>query len=59
MQQQWRIRIRGQQRKAIDVALVVQAVIALGRQLDAEKYPKSPDAPSTESAQKSAEELPS
>jgi hypothetical protein len=33
MQQQWRIRVRGQQRKQIDVDLLVQAVIAVGRQL--------------------------
>lgn len=33
MAQQWRIGIRGKQRKDVDVDLLIQAVIALGHQL--------------------------
>jgi hypothetical protein len=33
MGQQWRVRIIGVQREAADIDLLVQAVIALGRQL--------------------------
>lgn len=33
MQEQWRIRIKGDKRKQVDVRLLVQAVIALGKQL--------------------------
>ena len=43
MQQQWRIRIRGKQRKVLDVGLVVQAVIALGQQFGAEARSRASD----------------
>lgn len=33
MAQQWRIGIRGKQRKDVDIDLLIQAVIALGHQL--------------------------
>jgi len=32
MQEQWRIRITGNKRKEVDVNLLIQAVIALGKQ---------------------------
>jgi hypothetical protein len=35
--QQWRLRVRGKQRKEVDVNLLVAAVIALGEQLQAEQ----------------------
>ena len=34
--QQWRVRIKGQQRQEADTALLTQAVVALGKQLRAE-----------------------
>jgi hypothetical protein len=37
MQQQWRLRIRGKQRKQVDAKLLIAAVIALGEQLQAEQ----------------------
>jgi len=36
MAQQWKVRISGEQRKEVDVSLLIQAVIALGRQLRSE-----------------------
>lgn len=42
MQGQWRIRITGKQRKQVNVRLLVQAVIALGKQL-AEEVRSSED----------------
>jgi len=39
MAAQWRIRVRGKQREPVNVDLVVQAVIALGRQLWDEEQP--------------------
>lgn len=47
--QQWRITVKGKRRKTVDVGLIVQAVIALGKQLhdDAAKQAEtSVDAPS-------------
>lgn len=38
MQQQWRIRIKGGQRETVEVDLLIQAVIALGRQLAEEEH---------------------
>lgn len=38
MQEQWRLRVRGKQRKQLDVNLLIQAVIALGEQLAAEEH---------------------
>lgn len=35
--QQWRLRVKGKQRKQINVDLLAAAVIALGEQLTAEK----------------------
>jgi hypothetical protein len=37
MQQQWRLRVRGKQRKPVDAKLLIAAVIALGEQLQAEQ----------------------
>jgi len=37
MGQQWRVRITGVQREVVDIDLLVQAVIALGRQLSKEQ----------------------
>ena len=37
MRQHWRIRIRGKQRKTVDIGLLVQAIVALGRQLAREQ----------------------
>jgi hypothetical protein len=34
--QQWKIRVRGTPRKEVDIALLIQAVVALGRQLGQE-----------------------
>jgi hypothetical protein len=34
--QQWKIRVRGTPRKEVDIALLIQAVVALGRQLQQE-----------------------
>ena len=34
--QQWRVRIKGQHRRELDTALLMQAVIALGKQLQTE-----------------------
>lgn len=34
--QQWRVRIKGKHRQEVDIALLMQAVIALGKQLQAE-----------------------
>ena len=39
--QQWRIRIRGTPRKEVDRALLIQAVIALGKQLQQEAHERS------------------
>lgn len=36
MRQEWRIRITGKQRKGLDKDLLIQALIALGRQLQRE-----------------------
>ena len=36
MTQQWRIRITGKPRKEPDIALLVQAILALGRQMERE-----------------------
>lgn len=49
MQQQWRIRIRGTQRREVDVNLIVQAVLALGRQLrdEARKHAAPESLPAT------------
>ena len=44
MQQQWRIRIRGKKRQQMDSTLLVQAVLALGRQLREEARPAVTDA---------------
>ena len=38
MAQQWRIRIRGNQRKDLDIDMLMQAVIALGQQLRDEQH---------------------
>lgn len=40
MQQQWRIRIHGKQRNQVAISLVVQAVLALGKQLRQEEAAK-------------------
>jgi hypothetical protein len=37
--QQWRIRIKGFHRQEVDKALLIQAVIALGKQLASEATP--------------------
>lgn len=52
MTQQWRIGIRGKQRKDLDLNLLVQAVIALGYQLRDEAAQQQADcpAPDTEEA---------
>jgi hypothetical protein len=34
---EWRVRVTGKQRKDVDTALVIQAVIALGKQLERER----------------------
>jgi hypothetical protein len=34
--QQWRVRIKGKHRQEVDIALLMQAVIALGKQLQTE-----------------------
>jgi hypothetical protein len=34
---EWRIRVRGKQRQPVDMALVVRAVIMLGKQLERER----------------------
>lgn len=45
--QQWRIRIRGKQRDQVAISLVVQAVLALGKQMRQEEAAKlSPVKPS-------------
>ena len=36
MAQQWRVRITGKQHKSVDIDVLVQAVVALGRQLSEE-----------------------
>lgn len=38
--QQWRIRIRGKRRDQVTISLVVQAVLALGKQLRQEEAVK-------------------
>lgn len=43
MSSQWRIRVRGKQREPINIDLVVQAIIALGRQLWGEQQPVDAD----------------
>jgi hypothetical protein len=45
MQEQWRLRVRGKQRKQLDVNLLIQAVIALGEQLAAEEHDPEQAAP--------------
>jgi hypothetical protein len=42
MTQLWRVGIRGKQRDNIDLPLLVQAVIALGRQLSGEQSRRGP-----------------
>ncbi len=42
MSSQWRIRVRGKQREPVITDLVVQAVVALGRQLWDEEHPATP-----------------
>jgi hypothetical protein len=37
---QWQIRVKGKQREPVNLELVVQAVIALGRQLWATEQPQ-------------------
>lgn len=44
MQQQWRIRVRGKQREQVNADLLVQAVIALGRQLAEEARQEATEA---------------
>jgi len=39
MTQHWRIQVKGKQRKQVDVDLIVQAILALGRQLADEQRP--------------------
>jgi hypothetical protein len=34
--QQWRVLVKGKHRQEVDIALLMQAVIALGKQLQAE-----------------------
>lgn len=34
---QWRVRVAGTQREAVDIELLIQAVVALGRQLAREE----------------------
>jgi hypothetical protein len=36
MAQQWKVRVRGKQSAQADIALLIQAVLALGEQLQAE-----------------------
>jgi len=43
MQEQWRIRIKGEQRKEVDVDLLLQAVLALGEQLAREQNEAAAD----------------
>lgn len=35
---QWRVRVSGTRRDAVDIDLLVQAVVALGRQITREQY---------------------
>ena len=35
---QWRVRVSGTRRETVDIELLVQAVVALGRQLAREKH---------------------
>lgn len=53
MAQQWRVGVSGQQRKDIDVDLLIQAVIALGHQLRKEQQERER---STESSNVTTEE---
>ena len=46
---EWRIRIRGKQRKDIDAALLIQAVIALGKQFAREARLRGEQAEATAS----------
>lgn len=50
MAQQWRIGIRGKQRKDVDIHLLMQAVIALGYQLREEQQHTTERKPETKTA---------
>jgi hypothetical protein len=47
---QWNVRVKGKQRKEVDRNLVVQAVVALGRQLAAEERATNEAQPEKEEA---------
>jgi hypothetical protein len=47
MQQQWRVRVTGRQRKTIPIELLVAAIMALGEQRAAETPLPKPDTATT------------
>ena len=44
MRQEWRIKVTGKRREELDKDLLIQALIALGRQFQREKAPMERDA---------------
>jgi len=51
MTKQWRVRVSGKPRKQPDIALLVQAVLAISEQLAGEQSEReSPSQPSTDSS---------
>ena len=55
MAQQWRIGIRGKQRKDVDIDLLIQTVIALGHQLRDEQQKQGADIKSEPSEKRTSE----
>ena len=55
MAQQWRIGIRGQQRKDVDINLLIQAVIALAHQLCDDQQKQGADIKSASSEKRTSE----
>ena len=56
---EWRIRVRGKQRQPVDLALVVRAIIMMGKQLERERHAdigQEPEQSPTEGAAASSPE---